>query len=403
MLAEACGEAASIRRGAWMEFSRLSTERRLGSGPLPARAQARSAEHGPWEGRAARRRAAPSTARGWASISSYHSDSDSRDPEALKRAEGLFQQGIRLYSDKKWAEAEAVFREAWALNPTFDVAYNLGSAEHRVGKFAEAAEHLAFALRHWPLIGATTGLRGTAEQRLKEAREKVGALRVTVSVAGAEVFVDGRSVGVTPLEGEVFVAPGEHGIEARREGYETARKEISATAGAAVEVELAPAVKPEVAPGPVGAPVTAMGPVGAARSEAQPVPPPAERSLVPAIALGGVAVVGLGVGIGLLAAAGGEASTAEEQHASILRAGRSCVGGAGNYDAQCPELDDVSDRADTLHNAGVGMLIGAGVAAAAAGAYLIWWPAPAGSASARVRAAPAMSATGGGVVVVGGF
>jgi hypothetical protein len=142
------------------------------------------------------------------------------------------------------------------------------------------------------------------------------------------------------------------------------------------------------APEPSAATATAGAPVA---------PPPSPgRSIVPAIVLGGVAVVGVGVSVGLLAAAGGEGSTVEDLSGSIGDAGRSCVAGAGNFDPRCAELEDTAGQADALQNAGVAVLVGAGVAAAAAGAYLLWWPTPAAAARAgiRVRAVPAVSATG---------
>src|SRR5688500_14128175 len=73
---------------------------------------------------------------------------------ALKRAEASYKQGVRLYSEKKWAEAETAFETAWAINPTVDVAYNLGTAEYQQRKYTEAADHLSFALRSWPRTGA---------------------------------------------------------------------------------------------------------------------------------------------------------------------------------------------------------------------------------------------------------
>ena len=79
-----------------------------------------------------------------------------------KSAEELYKDGVRLYEAKKWAEAEREFRAAWALNPTFDVAYNLGNATFRQGKHRDAAEYLAYALRVWPLLESTSALRFSA-------------------------------------------------------------------------------------------------------------------------------------------------------------------------------------------------------------------------------------------------
>ncbi len=128
---------------------------------------------------------------------------------------------------------------AWELNPTFDVAYNLGNTEYQLKKHKEAATYLSFALRHWPLLKGVAKLKPNAEQWLAESRAQVGALKVSVSVAGAEVLVDGKGVGRAPLEGEVFVDPGEHRVEARHLDYEPASQTVGVAKGATAEVKLA--------------------------------------------------------------------------------------------------------------------------------------------------------------------
>src|SRR5262245_14383719 len=121
--------------------------------------------------------------------------SPTSNADASKRAETFFKQGIRLYSDRKWAEAEAAFRSARELNRTYDVAYNVGSAAFQQGKYVDAAEYLSFALRHWPLIESAASLRQTAEQRLQQSRSHIASLTIQVDVTGAKVLMDGKTVG----------------------------------------------------------------------------------------------------------------------------------------------------------------------------------------------------------------
>ncbi|WP_437938774.1 hypothetical protein [Sorangium sp. So ce341] len=93
---------------------------------------------------------------------------------------------------RKYQEAEALLLPAWELNPTFDVAYNLGNTEYQLKKYREAAQYLSFALRHWPLLKGVAKLKPNAEKWLAESRAQVGAVGVTVSMAGAEVPVEAR-------------------------------------------------------------------------------------------------------------------------------------------------------------------------------------------------------------------
>ena len=67
---------------------------------------------------------------------------------AAKDPVDIYKQGVDLYAKNKWREAKAKSLEAWPLNPTADVAYNLGSSEYQLHEYRNAAEHLSFALRH---------------------------------------------------------------------------------------------------------------------------------------------------------------------------------------------------------------------------------------------------------------
>jgi hypothetical protein len=335
-------------------------------------------------------------------------DETAPSADAIKRAEALFNQGVRLYSRTDWRGAEAAFRAAWALNPTFDVAYNLGSAEYQLKKYPEAAEHLAYALRHFPLIGAVASLRTTAQQRLRDAQAMIGTLTVTVSVSGAEVLVDGKPVGKAPLEGELFVAPGKHRVEARLAGYETASRQLQAWKGSAETVALVlPASRPPVNATPPEVANPAQQPAGRskrpmlAKGSRAPIEPPAEpRSAVPAIVLGGVAVAGLAGGITFTVMSNRARSESHRLQSQIDAAGARC--GADADPATCRELSDALSRTDTFRSLAVGGFIGAGAGAIAATTYLLW-PASRAGVSGGVRFAPVASPGGGGIVALGSF
>jgi hypothetical protein len=95
-------------------------------------------------------------------------------------------------------------------------------------------------------------LEPSGPTRLAKVRETVGlllepervlvSLRVVVEPAGAEVLVDGASVGVAPIESAVTLKPGVHVVEARLGGHEPAREEVDVAAGgqAIVELSLSP-------------------------------------------------------------------------------------------------------------------------------------------------------------------
>ncbi|WP_437781595.1 PEGA domain-containing protein [Sorangium sp. So ce1097] len=304
--------------------------------------------------------------------------------------------------------AEAELESAWALNPTFDVAYNLGNTEYKLKKYKEAAQYLSFALRHWPLLKGVAKLRPRAEQWLAESRAQVGALKVSVTVAGAEVLVDGKNVGRAPLEGEVFVDPGEHRVEARHLDYEPASQTVSVAKGGMAEVKLAitpvrseaqasAGVKTEGSGSATGAGV--VGPV--AGPTAVPVEPqPEKRNWVPVIALGAASAVGLGAGIGMTVASNNASGDAHTQSAAIIQAGAQCVRPEASWVGPCEQVRSNASRADTLGNIARVAFIGAGVLAIGAATYALW---PKSKRTESIVALPVVHSDGAGFAVTGAW
>jgi hypothetical protein len=64
----------------------------------------------------------------------------------------------------------------------------------------------------------------------------VGTVVVDGAPDGAEVFVDDRSAGVTPLKEPLIVDPGGHSIRVERDGYRPLRTEVTVPSGATIAV-----------------------------------------------------------------------------------------------------------------------------------------------------------------------
>ncbi|WP_437777693.1 hypothetical protein [Sorangium sp. So ce1097] len=139
---------------------------------------------------------------------------------AGERAAQLYREGNQLYDEGKFVEAEARYQAAWDLQQSFDVAGNLGNVELEVNQPREAAEHLLYALETFPL-GEKAEKKSFLQKRLAEAKAQVGTLRISVNVDDAEVFIDGKRIGQSPVKDQVFVDPGKRTIEARRGGART--------------------------------------------------------------------------------------------------------------------------------------------------------------------------------------
>ncbi len=75
--------------------------------------------------------------------------------------------------------------------------------------------------------------------RLTEMQRQVGQLRIQVNRPGAEVFVDGKSIGVAPISYEIYVDPGTHLVEARLDGFPPAQVTITAAKAQIQDVPVA--------------------------------------------------------------------------------------------------------------------------------------------------------------------
>jgi hypothetical protein len=86
---------------------------------------------------------------------------------------------------------------------------------------------------------------------LTPAETTTAHLAISASVPGAEVLVNGKLIGTTPLPASVGVAPGNAEVQIRRAGYRTATRAISLDEGASGVVDVALEEDPAAA-GPRG-------------------------------------------------------------------------------------------------------------------------------------------------------
>jgi hypothetical protein len=311
----------------------------------------------------------------------------SSDSEAL--AGELFDKGNVFYKQSRWADAEVQFQKAWDVRRGFDIAANLGDCELQTGQLREAAEHLAYAIREFPLSGKAA-LRERLQKRFAEAREQVGVLRAKVDVAGAVITVDGREVGRSPLSNEVFVDPGSHSVEAQLAGYELARKTIEVPKGAAGDVVLSLVKKS--APPPPPPPPSASSSIGTIN----PPPAPGGPSKPIVIAGGAGAGAALVAGVVFAVLANGKASSAREATQALVGTGGTSA--CAQPSEACQQIAGTLESWTTFKNAAVGSFIGAGALGAATVVYALVAKNPPPTA---VRATPVVTATGGALMISG--
>lgn len=245
--------------------------------------------------------------------------------------------GLKLYEEGAYDAALVEFERAYAIAPTYKLLYNVALAHRQLNDFAAAVRALEQFLRD----GAgdvPAKRRADVERELTDLRARVATVSIAVSVPGAEVTLDGVSLGLSPLAGPVLTNPGKRTFGAKKSGFEQTATTI-AVAGSdspLVELVLVESEKPHIAAAP--APLSP--------------PPPAEpRRSVPWVAWGATGVLALSAGMtGYLAIASSRDLAAQRDAAGQSRA---------SLDASHDKTKKLALVADVL---GAGALAAGGVA-----------------------------------------
>jgi len=126
--------------------------------------------------------------------------------ESKDTARTAFQRGVEAFEAGSYEAAASLFGEAYELQPTWKLKFNIGqcaAALKRYGLAIEAFEaYLAGGGDDVP-----DARRDTVLEELDRLRKMVGLVKVTAP-KGATIFVDGMERGRTPLVGSLPVAAG---------------------------------------------------------------------------------------------------------------------------------------------------------------------------------------------------
>src|ERR1041384_3229576 len=158
-----------------------------------------------------------------------------QDDVTLTMARERFKEGVAYFDKKDFAKARVAFLQAYAVKKHPAVLLNLAQSELRSGHEADAAKHFAQYLREHK--DATDTERRGAETGLTASKALVGEVAVDVDSTGAELYVDGDLEGTSPLPGAIYLTPGAHEIQARKDG-KTATAQVGASAGQSTSVSL---------------------------------------------------------------------------------------------------------------------------------------------------------------------
>jgi tetratricopeptide (TPR) repeat protein len=139
-------------------------------------------------------------------------------PEAVAEAGQRYDRGLKLYSEGEYRLAVIEFERTYELVPNYRVLFNIGQVRIQLGDYARARLALERYLREGDGELPPARLE-SVKGDLDMLEGRTATLKIQSSVVGAEVLVDGESVGVTPLPDPVLMNAGDHSIEVRKTGY----------------------------------------------------------------------------------------------------------------------------------------------------------------------------------------
>jgi len=176
------------------------------------------------------------------------------DPQAKAQAQELLGQGTKLYAQGDVAGALEKFNAAYAAYASPKLMFNIGQCNRDLSRPVEALE----AFEKF-LVGAPDSLPdmiADARRSAAQLQKKLGRIQIDCETAGAEVSVDGKSVGLAPLPDPIWATPGRHQVTAKHASAAPAIEDVDVTAGtvSTVTVRLAPVAVPVAVSAPKAAP-----------------------------------------------------------------------------------------------------------------------------------------------------
>jgi hypothetical protein len=174
---------------------------------------------------------------------------DSRDKA---KAQALLTEGTSLYERGNYAQALEKFEAAYATYPSQKLWFNIGKANRDLGRPVEALDAFEKFLTGAPEASFST--KTEARVAAEDLKQKLGQLRIECDPPGAEVTVDGKSHGLAPLPGLVWVVPGRHQVTATHARGQPALKTVEVKAMQISPVGLRIAAPPTAVVGPGPAP-----------------------------------------------------------------------------------------------------------------------------------------------------
>jgi CRISPR/Cas system-associated exonuclease Cas4 (RecB family) len=139
-----------------------------------------------------------------------------------------FEAGVKLYAERVYASALAEFEESYRLAGKAVALKNVAQCHRDLKQFAEALDTYRQLLT-LHVTDLKPKDRADVEKSVEELAKVVGTIEILAEPIGAEVSIDGKVLGVTPLK-PVHVDVGNHEIKITKAGYQPFAKSVTLVA-----------------------------------------------------------------------------------------------------------------------------------------------------------------------------
>jgi len=129
-------------------------------------------------------------------------------------AEAAFKRGFELFEEGNYQAALVEFKQAYKMSPNYKMLYNIGLVSKQLNDYAGALD----AFTRYLADGGTNivvSRRVEVNQEIQKLRNRVAQVSIKVDKPGAEISVDGASVGVSPLPAPLTLNIGRVRVTAR--------------------------------------------------------------------------------------------------------------------------------------------------------------------------------------------
>jgi hypothetical protein len=284
--------------------------------------------------------------------------------DSKEEAKKYFNRGVVLFKAGDAEGALENFLTSYEMRPNWKLKLNIGLCLYKLGRYAEAGN----ALETFLLKEGDSFPENVVEQvmdLLDDIKAKTGIIQIKVDEAGANVELDGKSLGESPIAVGIYVKPGEYKVrvEAKDGRQWSGKVKIGADDTKLVSVTLASSNMMEEAGAPekkAGAPEKKAGAAG--REKVGKVLFYTSLALAAATALGGA------IGGGVAMQKAGELDDLDEKCEA-----EACDNVEALHAAYLEEAQDVYRVGENAGNASTGLFVTACVFAAASLASLFVW------------------------------